>query len=301
MLRYAVVCILVVSLHGLVPLRATSLNTYTATVTVTPLPRYAGVTEVQVTGSIPHQMGKTQLGFFGAVFWNPTDDVYWITRVEFNASTAVQDVFKGLEQGINLSAPTSGWVYDTASKRCVYLAAPVLVPPHTAQEFYVRIRPNKQDEAFAVSLRLTANGTIYQRSYATRQQSINTPVSVLWLGSGPDPHFAIAESRSTERTFYVTLQEDSNNVHIDQGGTLTIQVPSQFTDLEDLGGVGWGSAVITGHNIEVANTLAFKGRAVTYAFNASTPVTLGLYLLNASFTGTPDEHPTAHFAVRITG
>ncbi|MHA1905206.1 MAG: hypothetical protein ACW977_14730, partial [Candidatus Thorarchaeota archaeon] len=46
---------------------------------------YGGETgSVFVTGSVPDMAGKDQFAFYQAIFWNPTDDVYDISRVEFN-------------------------------------------------------------------------------------------------------------------------------------------------------------------------------------------------------------------------
>jgi hypothetical protein len=252
-----------------------------------------------VTGAIPNQMGRMQSGFFGAVFWNPTDDLYAITRVEFNASTAVNQVFSRIEQGDGNSNPTSGWILDSNSKT-VYLTEPYLVNPHSTVEFYVRIVGNRQTELFSVQVKVTANGIDYYQDYNTSQQAVHCPVSVLWLGQGPKPQYVTTAPPKTQQTFYVTLQEDSNRVAIDSGGIMTIIVPPAFTDLTDLGGLGWESAEINGNEIKVVNTESFVGSLRTYAFEATTPDSEGLYKLDVSFEGTPNENPQGNFSIRIT-
>lgn len=268
-------------------------------VSQTILSAYRGIKTVQVTGSIPNEMDSSQFGFFGAVFWNPTSNVYQVTRIEFNASLASNRVFRGITQGRGFSYPASGWVLDV-TRKTVYLATPVIVQPHSAQEFYLRIRGNKETETFQVGIRATANATVYYRSYQTRQVGGNVPFSVLWLGSGPTPHVLISALRGQETTFYVSLQEASGNGAISSNGKLTLQLPPEFTNIQNIGGTGWGPANITGNKIEVNNTASVRGSYITYTFKAVTPTYKGLYMINASFSGRPNEQPVANFGVKVT-
>jgi hypothetical protein len=260
---------------------------------------YSGTETVQVTGSIPNEMDTDQFGFFGAIFWNPTSLVYRITRVEFNASNAIKQVLGGVQQGMGRSYPTLGWRLDGGGK-VVYLTTAVIVLPHTAQEFFIRIGGNGALEAFPMTVRIAANGTVYQRSYQTRQASVRATLSVLWLGTGPIPQFIVPALYGQETIFYVSLQEDANYVPIGSNGKLTIQLPSEFTNIQDIGGAGWAPATIAGNKIEVNNTVPVRKSYITYAFKARAPIYKGLYMLNASFIGTPNERPTGNFCVRIT-
>lgn len=278
----------------LLPTFVSSIVSYTAQVVMTVQRRNS----VKVTGSIPYQMDSRQTGFFGSIFWNPTDDSYELTRVEFDASTAISQVFGRLEQGSGNSYPTSGWVLDS-SRKVVYLSTALIVPPHTAIEFYVRIAGNRRTEAFSVQVSATANGTSYEEIYSTAQQATNSPFSVLWLGQGPTPQFTASAVASGEQTFYVTLQEDSGNTAIGSGGKMTITVPQEFTNMIDVGGVGWGTASIIGNKIEVSNTRALVGGYITYAFRATAPIYLGIYQLDVSFDGTPNEHPKGSFSITV--
>ena len=81
---------------------------------------------------------------------------------------------------------------------------------------------------------------------------------------------------------------------------MTIQLPSEFTNIQDIGGSGWGPATITGNGLEVNNTLSVRESYLTYSFKATAPNHKGLYFFNASFSGTPDEHPIANFCVSVT-
>lgn len=159
---------------------------------------YSGTETVQVTGSIPNEMDKDQFGFFGAIFWNPSNSIYQITRTEFNASGATNQVLNGVEQGSGLSQPTSGWTLD-AGKKVVYLSTTITVSAHTAEELYVRIKGNSKTESFSVAIRITANGTIYSRSYQTKQVNGNYPLSVLWLGAGTQPQFVVQAPRGSKK------------------------------------------------------------------------------------------------------
>ncbi len=292
------IMVLIIGAMLVLPVYAFIYNQGAHQVSQTILNVYDGVEIVQVTGSIPNEMDRSQLGVFGGVFCNPTNSVYQITRVEFNASSATRQVFRGIAQGNGLSYPTSGWIL--VGSRTVYLTTMINVQPHTALEFYVRIRGNSVAATFQIDVRVTANATVYHQHYQTIQASRDVPLSVLWLGAGPAPHFSISTTRGEEITFYVSLQEDSNRAAIGANGRLTIQLPSEFTNIQDIGGTGWGTATITGNIIEVSNTLSVRESHITYAFRATAPAHKGLYLFNASFSGTPNEHPIGDFSVLVT-
>ncbi|TFG96580.1 hypothetical protein E4H12_10715, partial [Candidatus Thorarchaeota archaeon] len=71
---------------------------------------YGGETgAVFVTGSVPDMAGyvKNADGFYQAVFWNPTDSVYEVSRVEF--SYVGSNWLTGIAQGSSLSSPISEW------------------------------------------------------------------------------------------------------------------------------------------------------------------------------------------------
>lgn len=260
-----------------------------------------GLSSVTATGSIPNDMATNMAGCMGAVFFNPTGNVYTVTRVEFNASGATNQVFNGIAQGAGTSYPTTGWVND-GGKKVSYWNGTLNVQPHTSQEFYVDIKGNKKAEVFNVVVRMTANSTVYSNSYTCEQLSSNTPWSVLWLGQGATPTFTVTASQSTQKTFYVSLEEDANLVQIQTGGILTILVPPEFASIISVGGTGWGTATITGNKIEVSNTQTLKNTYKTYAFNATTPSSPGLYMLNASFSGTPGtQTPMGNFSIQVTG
>jgi hypothetical protein len=259
---------------------------------------YGGVETVQVTGSVPNEMDRNQFGYFGATFWNPTDSVYQITRVEFNASSATNRVFGGVSQGAGLSYPTSGWTRD-GGRKTIYLTTTLNIQPHTAQQFYVRIRGNRITETFQVSIRITANATMFNRPFQTRQVNGNFPFSVLWFGNGPTPQFLASATRGQETTFSISLQEDSGNAAIGINGKLTVQLPTEFTNIQNTGGTGWGTATITDNRIEVNNTIPVRDSYITYRFRVTAPMYEGLYMINASFSGSPNEHPVGSFPVAV--
>ena len=251
-----------------------------------------------MTGSIPNGMDGDQFGFFGAVFWNPTAVSYEITRVEFNASSAVNEVLNGVEEGAGSSYPTSGWTLDGGGK-VVYLATSMTVDPYSVQEYFVRIRGNGIAEAFPVLIRITANSSVYEQTYATEQTSGDSCLSVLWLGNETVPEYAVSAVEGQETTFYVSLQEDADRVAIGSNGKLTISLPSEFANIQSLGGTGWGTAVITGSQIEVNNTQTVRETIITYGFKAEVPAYQGLYMFNASFVGSPNENPVGNFSVHV--
>ncbi len=291
-------CVLLVGAVVILPAYAFVYDQGIQQVSQTIVSGYRGVKTVQVTGSIPNEMDSSQFGYFGAVFWNPTNDVYEVTRLEFNASSANNRVFRGIMQGRGFSYPGSGWVLNI-DRKTVYLATTIIVQPHSAQEFYLKIRGNKETEAFEVAVRVTANTTVYCQTYQTKQVDRDAPFSVLWLGSGPTPCFLVSAQLGQETTFYVSLQEASGIVAIGSNGRLALQMSMEFTNIQDIGGTGWGSASIAGSNIEVNNTVPVKDSYITYVFRSAAPTYKGLYMINASFTGSPSEQPIASFCVRV--
>jgi len=292
------IAILAIGALLVLPVYAFIYNQGTHQVSQTIVNIFNGVEIVQVTGSVPNEMDRRQLGFFGGVFWNPTDSVYQITRIAFDASSENRQVFSGISQGSGVSYPTSGW--SLSGSRMVYLTTSINVQPHSVQEFYLKIRGNSIGATFQIDVRVTANGTVYHEPYQTRQSSRDVPFSVLWLGTGPSPQFSTSAAKGQEKTFYVSLHEDSGIASIRANGILTIQLPSEFTNIQDIGGTGWGPATIAGNVIEVGNTLSVRESYLTYAFKATAPNYEGLYFCNASFSGTPNEHPIANFSVLVT-
>ncbi len=295
----ATIVLLLIGTAMLLPVYAFVYSQETTQITQTILSAYRGLKIVQVTGSIPNEMGSREFGFFGAVFWNPTSDIYQVTRVEFNARSVRSRVFGAIKQGSGLSFPTRGWV-PSVGRNTVYLNTPMTIQPHSAQEFYVSIRGNQAAELFQVSIRITANNTVYSKEYPTRQVNRNAPFSVLWLGQGPTPHFLVSTQRGQETAFYISLQEASGNGAINSNGRLTIRLPVEFTNVGDIGGKGWGSATIVGNTIEVTNTVPISGSYIIYAFRAIAPTYKGLYTIDASFVGVPNERPVANFSLIVT-
>jgi hypothetical protein len=293
------ICSLICGIVLILPVYAFVYSQEAIPVTQTILSAYRGVKAVQVTGSVPNEMDSSQFGCFGAVFWNPTSDVYQLTLLEFNASSAINRVFRGITQGRGFSYPASGWRLNV-DRKTVYLSTSIIVQPHSAQEFYVSIRGNKETEAFQVDVRATANNTEYYQTYSTQQVRGDVPFSVLWLGNRPTPQFMVSAQREQETTFYVSLQEASDNGEIISGGKLTLELPPEFTGIQDVGGTGWGSATIVGNRVEVSNTLSIRNSYLTYAFKAVAPTYKGLYTFDASFSGAPNENPVANFCVEVT-
>jgi len=262
---------------------------------------YGGVTGgVFVTGSIPYMAGyvRTGDGFYQAIFWNPTDDVYEISRVEF--SYVGSNWLSGITQGSGLSSPTSGWGNNATAAYWVD-ASTITVQPHTAQSFYVKGAVAKLNLApFSIDIRITANSSIYAESYSSGIDRRDMPIAQLWLGSSLPPSQIHSVPTSTTTRVYVSLEEDGNSVAIPTG-TLTIDVPTGFTSITDVGGINWGTATIDGYQITVSSTATVLGSHITYAFDITSPSTPGLYKLDLAFNGGSDASPIGNFTIHVTG
>jgi len=256
-----------------------------------------------VTGSVPDFADKDQYCRYQAVFWNPTDSTYEITRVEFNYTGG--QWLNAIQQGSGSSDPTSEWLLTGKNVTYWSGAAPLYVRPHDIYPFHISGDSNRFNAEFMIDVRITANGTTYSRSYHSEQTNGNSPGAQLWLGNSLPPQQNHTIAPDEETTIYVSVEEDANRLAIDSGGTLTIDVPSEFSNIVDIGGLSWGTAVITGSRIEVGNTASIKGSFLTYAFNLTAPSTPGLYMLNVAFNGTaggsPWAHPIGNFTIRVTG
>ncbi len=254
-----------------------------------------------VTGSVPDFGDKDQYCRYQSLFWNPTDYVYEITRVEFNYTSGMW--LNAIQQGSGSSSPISGWLLT--GKNVAYWTGALYARPHDIYPFHVSADSNRMNGEFMIDIRITANGTTFSRSYHSEQTNGNSPGAQLWLGNSLPPKQNHTVEPDEETTIYVSVEEDANKLEIDSGGTLTIDIAPEFTNVEDIGGSGWGTAVITGSRVEVGNTAIIKGSFITYAFNLTAPSTPGLYMLNVAFNGTaggsPWAHPIGNFTIHVTG
>jgi hypothetical protein len=169
-----------------------------------------------------------------------------------------------------------------------------------SQQFFIRIQGNGQMEAFDITISITANNTMFQKSYKTQQTEKDSALSVLWLGRETIPQFIVSAVKGEDIVFYVSLQEDANKVPINSEGLLTIQLSPEFTNIKDVGGDGWSSAVISDSTIEVANKWGVQESTITYAFTARAPEYKGLYMFSVFFKGTNEELPLGEFSVIVT-
>ncbi|MGY5861905.1 MAG: hypothetical protein RTU09_05985, partial [Candidatus Thorarchaeota archaeon] len=258
---------------------------------------------VFVTGSVPDMADKDQFCRYQAIFWNPSDDIYEITRVEFNYTGS--QWAKSISQGAGLSFPLTEWAVD--SRMVVYWAGatPLYAQPHDISPFHISAKSNRINSDFNIDIRITANGTVYTASYHSEQGNGDYPAAQIWLGNSLPPEQNHSVAVSTETTVYVTLEEDAGKLQIDTGGTLTIDVPAEFSNIMDIGGTGWGTATITGNRIEISNTATVLNGYITYAFNATAPIFPGLYMLNIAYDGTsegqPYAHPIGNFTLHVVG
>jgi len=261
---------------------------------------YGGETgSVFVTGSVPDMADRNQFCLYQAIFWNPTDDVYAVSRVEFNYTGS--QWLNAISQGSGVSLPTTSWYLS--NKQVAYWSggSPIYVQPHSVSPFYVLGDSNRISSEFYIDIRITANSTTYTESYHSQQSGGNRPGAQLWLGSTKPPNQVHSVAPSTQTTVYVSVEESTNSADIQSGGTLTIDVPTGFTNIQDIGGTSWGTASIVGNQITVSNTAIIRYSYLTYAFSITSPSTPGLYKLNLAFDDGFYAHPIGNFTIHVTG
>ena len=264
---------------------------------------YGGETGgVFVTGSVPDTAGQdknAQSCLYQAIFWNPTDDVYEISRVEFNGTGYTW--LKSITQGSGSSFPISEWTL-VSNQVAYWPAAPstssIAVQPHTAYSFYVKGLSNKLRTGFDIDIRITANSSTYTETYHS-EQNRNFVAAQLWLGSSPAQNHSVTPE--TQTTVYVSLEEVSNKADIRSGGTLTIDVPTGFTGITNVGGTNWDTYSLNGNQITVKNNAAIRNTYRTYAFQITSPSTPGLYKLDIAFDDSNNAHPVGNFTIHVTG
>jgi len=260
---------------------------------------YGGETgAVFVTGSVPNMGGyvRNQDGFYQAIFWNPTDDVYEVSRVEF--SYIGSSWLTAFSQG----SPASGW--GLTSGQVLYWAgsSSITVQPHTAYSFYAKGVANRINlDSFYIDIQITANSSTYTESYQSSINRSNRPIAQLWLGSTLPPSQIHSATTSSTTTVYVSLEEDGNSVAISSGGTLTIDVPTGFTGITSVGDSNWYPANINGNQITVRNIATISGIHRTYEFQITSPSTPGLYKLNIAYDDGLYAHPIGNFTIHVTG
>ena len=279
---------------------ATNDSSYFALTEESVISAYGGETGgVFVTGSVPDMAGNDQYAFYQAIFWNPTDDVYQVSRVEFSYTGSTW--LKNIAQGSGSSSPTSGWSLTSGQVAAWTSGTPITVQPHTAASFYVRGDSNKRTISYYIDIGITANSSTYTESYHSAQDKFNQPSAQLWLGSSLPPTQIHSVSSATTTTVYVSLEEDDGGASILSGGTLTIDVPTGFTSITDVGGTNWGAATINGNQIVVSNTAPISGSYLTYGFQITSPSTPGLYKLDIAFDDGSNAHPIGNFTIHVTG
>ncbi len=259
---------------------------------------YGGETgSVFVTGSVPDMADKEASCLYQAIFWNPTDYVYEISRVEFNYTGSLW--IGAITQGSGYSSPTSEWYLTNNHVAYWAGSSPITAQPHTAYPFFINADSKRVNGDFYVDIRITANSSTYSESYHTAQANPARPAAQLWLGSS-SPSQIHTVSTGVQTTVYVSLEEAANSADISIG-TLTIDVPSGFTGITSVGGTGWDTAAINGNQIIVSNTAAFRGSTITYAFSITSPSSPGLYKLDIAFDDSSYAHPIGNFTIHVTG
>ncbi len=246
------------------------------------------ITSISVYAVNPDPVDKDKTGYYAAVIFNPTESPVIITDVVIDASASGTDIFRDVCKNPSTCFPTSGWT-KVNNRRATWLGFYTL-GAGDAVSFYALIKSNKKDAPnYLVDYRVrTFDGSFYSDSHnhQSTQVSGNLPFPNLAFDMGTYPGYNETTNTNTAKTYSISLEDTSGRTAtIPSGVTLTIKIP-EFTNLMDSGGDGWGPATINGDTIQVSTTDIVQNSKITYSFSATAPPTKGLYLIDASMSGT---------------
>lgn len=208
-------------------------------------PAFQSLTETWIeTGSDP---GIPNVGpdYYGGTFVNPTNGSITITQVKIAATTSPsgRPFFGAL---VGSTAPNSGtWtVTDTTH---VAWAGLVSVPPHSAQEFLVLVRPNKgaygSQTVGTVTTTVTATGGPYTGTTTQAQVNVTTWAASAVVGFDLSGAAALdarsyvpAVPTGAPATFSIRVRQtdDSNTFAADNvrtGLRLTVTIPKGWSNV----------------------------------------------------------------------
>jgi hypothetical protein len=234
----------------------------------------------------PDPVDKDKVGKYAVIVSNPTSSDITVTTVWVNASTAVNQVFNAITQGAGSSYPTSGWAINADKKRVSWSGSET-VSANSAKAFWINIKSNRVSETFPVSYEAVINSTTYKdpNSYSSQELNGNLQFTTLaFTNSTTYPLYVETASGSVEKTYNISLEEDGGYLAIPSGVTLTVVLPSAFTNIKSIGGTGWATASIVGQTITVNTNATVLSSRISYSFNA-TANKAGMYVMNASMSG----------------
>ncbi|RLC66535.1 MAG: hypothetical protein DRH97_06290, partial [Chloroflexi bacterium] len=259
-------------------------DTLTEENTLTP----TGVLEISLYSAVPIPFDKDKEGQWAAIIFNPTGQNLDVTYIEFGNNGTAGDPFNNLQQGAGLSYPTSGWSVNGDKERVSWSGSQT-VEPHSAMAFWVHAKSNKKTMSQPAHILATINGTNYWDTGWIDELNGNLELaSVAMEEGGSYPVYNVTVDQGEEHTYSISLEEDGDKAAIPSCVTLTIEVPTGFTNIEDIGGTGWGSANIVGNTIQVDTTQSVQNSRITYQFNATAPspyASTSLYMMNCSMSG----------------
>jgi len=252
------------------------------------------VSAIGVRAANPDPVANVQEGRYAAVLFNPSDNNVTVSNVYINASLATGAVWDTISQGAGNSFPTSGW--SLSNNRLVTWAGSYTLPAGEAIGFFVNISSDDVGETFRVRYQAVINDTKFNDPHihnSTQSSSAGTtPFAQLMLNVSGEFTYNQSIKGNRTKTVYITLQETSNDGTIPNNSQLTIDVPTEFSNITDIGGTGWTPANINGSTIIVNTTQAIQNDYLTYGFNITPPggdSSQGLYLLTATMSGSNAE------------
>ena len=275
------------------------------------IPSNEKINNISVYVAHPAPIDKDKEGFPACIVFNPTGSPITVSDVWINATSGTPfDSVTAAE-----CYPTTGWS-EIVADTCFQWSGTEVIGAGNVTAFYAHLKTDKDDGTFSFDVNYTAmiDGVNYypRKNYTTDLMNADYEYAQLSFGYttwGADmrstlgPIFTIERNISKAESYNITLGELGGKLGIDSGATLTIKLPSVFSNIEDTGGAGWDTAYINGNTIIVNTTVEIDGdgagyQHLNYSFNATAPSSAGLYVINCTMSES-DCYPVFEGAVKV--
>lgn len=240
-------------------------------------------------GAVPRPIDKDKNGTgFAAIFVNPTDSPVNVTYVHFDQVNTADDMFKNIQV---MGYPNANWALDP-DKYGLYWEGTEPVPARSATAFWAEPKGNKAAITSGITITITA-GSDYTVSPTddTEGSGADAAWAGLWLDTNSNPatpEYVDDSTAGSTDTYTVVLAEEVGKKAINAAGTLTINVPAGFTNIDPQSADGdWDNISTDGYTITAKNKNTLSGSQIDFDFTAKPPsyVESSLYVLTASFSG----------------
>ena len=236
---------------------------------------------------IPNPMADDSLvyGKWGIGIINPLDRVVKVYAV--GVQSATQDALAG---SVQQAEPTTGWRLNSQRDQSLIIweggNSPIEIAANSVGQFRAEIEGKtiSGGEVMIIIQALTSEGKLSQ-IYSVSVDENFPMMNVFYTSYVSDPLnnwgylMKTMQSGTNDQLYNVTVQNASDSEILTSPVILVILIPTDFTDVQDVGGAGWNAATMAenpdGSKILTVQTTAntfSSSTHLTYQFSADNPV-----------------------------